>query len=71
MPRMDSQRRWPKVGFEEIAINLLQARLNEAFAADAFACPWRQCAYERIRLGHKEITYDPVIRQKIEHPQYQ
>ena len=35
------------------------ARLNEALAADAFACPMSAAAGERIRLGHKEITYDP------------
>jgi len=29
---------WPEVSFEEIAGDLLQARLNEAYAADASAC---------------------------------
>ncbi len=29
---------WPEVGFEEIAVVLPEARLNEALSADAFAC---------------------------------
>ena len=49
----------PEVGFGEVAIDLLQARLNEALAADAFACSVSAVVCERIRLGHKEITYDP------------
>ena len=37
----------------------LEARLNEALGADAFACPVSAVVCERIRLGHKENTYDP------------
>src|SRR5664279_6650910 len=29
------------------------------FAADAFACAVSALCCERIRLGHKEMTYDP------------
>ena len=36
-----------------------EARLNEALGADAFACPVSAVVCERIRLGHKENTYDP------------
>jgi hypothetical protein len=49
----------PEVGFGEIAIDLPQTRLNEALAADAFACPVSAVVCERIRLSHKENTYDP------------
>jgi hypothetical protein len=38
---------------------VLEARLNEALAADAFACPVSAVCSEWIRLVHKEITYDP------------
>jgi len=34
-PRTDSKRRWPEVGFEEIAIDLLQARF---VASDGQLC---------------------------------
>src|SRR5712691_10060823 len=49
----------PEVGFEEIRLDLPQARLNEALGADAFACPVSAVVCEQIRLGHKENTYDP------------
>jgi len=39
--------------------HLPEARLNEALGADAFACPVSAVVCERIRLGHKENTYDP------------
>ncbi len=36
-----------------------KARLNEAFRQTLSRARCQQCACEGIRLGHKELTYDP------------
>jgi len=48
----------PEVGFEEIAINLPQARLNEALGADAFVCPVPTVMRDPITLRHQSSPPD-------------
>ena len=54
-----AENRWSLCRLNGNPVNFLEARLNEALGADAFACPVSAVVCERIRLGHKEITYDP------------